>query len=103
MNRNYTLLDINPTLKVGPSFRINSTTIQSTPESLYTEANVTLVPIALPPYNTNLSDIDPEVDLIQRTPIIPLGSYQGNIHNFVIPHIARPGYYLLYASLYPFE
>ena len=80
MNRNYTLLDINPTLKVGPSFRINSTTIQSTPEFQYTEANVTLVPIALPPYNTNLSDIDPETDIIQQTPLIALGSYQGNIH-----------------------
>jgi hypothetical protein len=99
-NPDYTLPEINPTLKVGQTFRINSTTIQNTPESLYTEANVTLVPIASLPPNKNLSDIDPEDDLIQRTPIIPLGSYQGNIHNFVIPQVARPGYYLLYVSLY---
>jgi hypothetical protein len=53
-----------------------------------------------PPSNTNLLDIYREDDLIQRTPIIPLGSYQGNIHNFIIPHVARPGYYLLCVSLY---
>jgi hypothetical protein len=44
------------------------------------------MPIASPlPINKKISDIDPEGDLIQQTPVLHLGSYQGNIHNFIIP------------------
>jgi hypothetical protein len=102
-NPDYTLPDTYSTLRVGQNFRINSTAEQNTPESLYTKADVILVPIASPlPPNRNLSDIDPESDLIQQTPVLHLGSYQGNIHNFVIPQVTHPGYYLLYVSLnYP--
>ena len=102
-NPDYTLPDTYSTLRVGQNFRINSTAAQNSPESLYTKADITLVPIASPlPPNGNLSDIDPESDLIQQTPVLHLGSYQGNIHNFVIPQVTHPGYYLLYVSLnYP--
>jgi hypothetical protein len=100
-NPDYTLPDRYSTLRVGQNFRINSTAVQNTPESLYTKADITLVPIASPlPPNGNLSDIDPEGDLIQQTPVLHLGSYQGNIHNFVIPQVTHTGYYLLYVSLY---
>lgn len=71
------LLNTNQTLRVGQNFRINSTTDQ---DIQYTTANVTLVPLAPLSPNTNLSDIDPETDIIQQTPLIALGSYQGNIH-----------------------
>ena len=102
-NPDYTLPDRYSTLRVGQDFRINSTAEQNTPESIHTKVDVTLVPIASPlPPNRNLSDIDPESDLIQQTPVLHLGSYQGNIHNFVIPQVTHPGYYLLYVSLnYP--
>jgi hypothetical protein len=100
-NPDYALPDRYYTLRVGQNFRINSTAVQNTPESLYTKADITLVPIASPlPPSGNLSDIDPESDLIQQTPVLHLGSYQGNIHNFVIPQVTHPGYYLLYVSLY---
>jgi hypothetical protein len=100
-NPDYTLPDTYPTLRVGQNFRINSTTLQNTPEGLYTTADVTLIPIASPlPINKKITDIDPEGDLIQQTPLIPLGSYQGDIHNFIIPQVIHPGYYLLYTSLH---
>jgi hypothetical protein len=99
-NPDYALPDTYSTLRVGQNFRINSTTLQNTPEGLYTKADVTLVPIASLPPNRNLSDIDPESDLTQQTPVLHIGSYQGNIHNFVIPQVTHPGYYLLYVSLY---
>jgi hypothetical protein len=100
-NPDYTLPDTYSTLRVGQNFRINSTTLQNTPEGLYTKADVTLMPIASPlPINKKISDIDPEGDLIQQTSILHLGTYQGNIHNFIIPQVIHPGYYLLYTSLH---
>jgi hypothetical protein len=99
-NPDYTLPDTYSTLRVGQNFRINSTGEDNTPESLYATADVKLVPIASVPPGTKFSDIDPENDLIQQTPVIPLGNYQGNIHNFIIPQVTHPGYYLLYVSLY---
>jgi hypothetical protein len=95
-NPDYTLLNTNQTLRVGQNFRINSTTDQ---DIQYTTANVTLVPLAPLPPNTKLSDIDPETDIIQQTPLIALGSYQGNIRTFVMPQVAHPRYYLLDVSL----
>jgi hypothetical protein len=91
-NPDYSLNDTISSLSIGQNFRINSTneeTIQ------YARVNVTLVPItsSLPPH-TKISDIDPENDLMQQTPI-PVGSYIGNIGNFVVPQVTHPGYYLL--------
>jgi hypothetical protein len=96
-NPDYGLSDTNAILSVGQNFRINSTTDQNIK---YTTANVRLVPIASLTPGTKLSDIDPETDLIQQTPIIPLGSYQGGVGTFVIPQTARSSYYIIDVSLH---
>jgi hypothetical protein len=96
-NPDYGLSDTNAILSVGQNFRINSTTDQ---DLKYTSANVRLVPIASLPPGTKLSDIDPETDLIQQTPLIPLGSYQGNVSSIVIPQTTHPGYYLIDVHLH---
>lgn len=96
-NPDYGLSDTNAILSVGQNFRINSTTDQ---DLKYTSANVRLVPIASLPAGTKLSDIDPETDLIQQTPLIPLGAYQGNVSSFTIPQAVRPGNYLIDVHLH---
>jgi hypothetical protein len=96
-NPDYGLSDTNAILSVGQNFRINSTTDQ---DLKYTSANVRLVPIASLPPGTKLSDIDPETDLIQQTPLISLGSYQGGVGTFVIPQTTRSGYYIIDVSLH---
>ena len=96
-NPDYGLSDTNAILSVGQNFRINSTTDQ---DLKYTSANVRLVPIASLPPGTKLSDIDPETDLIQQTPLIPLGAYQGNVSSFTIPQVVRPGNYLIDVHLH---
>jgi len=82
----------------GEKFIINSSTDA---DIVYSKATVKLVPItsAFPPPNTDVEDVDPESDLLFGTPI-NLGNYTGSIGNFVIPHTASSGYYLLYVYFY---
>lgn len=96
-NPDYGLNDTIPVLRVGQNFRINSTTDQ---DIVYSRVNVALVPIASLPPGTKLSDIDPEDNLTQQTPLTSVGSYIGGIGNLVIPQTTRPGYYLLDVSLH---
>jgi len=96
-NPDYGLSDTNSSLRVGQNFTIDSTTDEGIK---YTSANVRLVPIASLPPGTKLSDIDPETDLIQQTPLIPLGAYQGNVSSFTIPQAVRPGNYLIDVHLH---
>ena len=57
-----------------------------------------LVPITspFPPANMDIEDVDPEFNLALSKPFV-LGNYADNSDTFIIPHTARPGYYLLYA------
>ena len=57
------------------------------------ESNLSSVYLPLPP-NTKLSNIDPETDLKQQTPLIPVGTYHGNVSSFVIPPTKHPVYKL---------
>ena len=97
-NPDYGLSTPIPTLMTGEKFNINSSTDA---DIVYSTATVKLVPITspFPPANTNIQDVDPENDILLGTPI-NLGNYTGNIGNFVIPHTASPGYYLLYVYFY---
>jgi hypothetical protein len=96
-NPDYGLSDTNSTLSVGQNFTIDSTTEEGIK---YTAANVRLVPIASLPPGTKLSDIDPETDLIQQTPLLSVGTYQGNASSFTIPQVVRPGNYLIDVHLH---
>jgi hypothetical protein len=96
-NPDYGLSGTNSTVSIGRNFMIDSTTDQGLK---YTSANVRLIPIASLPPGTKLSDIDPETDLIQQTPLIPLGTYQGNVSSIVIPQTTHPGYYLIDVHLH---
>jgi hypothetical protein len=95
-NPDYGLSGTNSRVSIGRNFMIDSTTDQGLK---YTSANVRLIPTSLPP-GTKLSGIDPETDLIQQTPLIPLGSYQGNVSSIVIPQTTHPGYYLIYVHVH---
>lgn len=97
-NPDYGLSTPIPTLMTGEKFNINSSTDA---DIVYSTATVKLVPITspFPPPNTNIEDVDPENDILLGTPI-NLGNYTGDVGNFVIPHAASSGYYLLYVYFY---
>jgi hypothetical protein len=97
-NPDYGLSTPIPTFMTDEKFNINSSTDA---DIVYSTATVKLVPITspFPPPNTNIGDVDPENDILLGTPI-NLGNYTGNVGNFVIPHAASPGYYLLYVYFY---
>jgi hypothetical protein len=97
-NPDYGLSTPIPTLMTDEKFNINSSTDA---DIVYSTATVKLVPITspFPPPNTNIEDVDPENDILLGTPI-NLGNYTGNVGNFVTPHAASPGYYLLYVYFY---
>ena len=86
------------TLMPGENFSINSS---SDSDIVYNVATVKLVPITspFPPNNMRVEDVDPENDIALGTPIA-IGNYTGNSGNFVIPHTASLGSYLLYVYFY---
>jgi hypothetical protein len=100
-NPDYELDTANSTFVTGEKFVIDSS---SDADIMYSKAAVKLVPITshFPPPHTaisDLSDVDPESDIQFGAPI-NLGNYTGSSGNFVMPHTASSGYYLLYVYLY---
>lgn len=97
-NPDYSLSTPIPTFMTGEKFIINSSTDA---DIVYNKATVKLLPTtsAFPPPNSDVEDVDPESDILLGTPI-KLGNYTGSIGNFVIPHTASSGYYLLYVYFY---
>ncbi|MGA9841163.1 MAG: hypothetical protein WBQ25_02500 [Nitrososphaeraceae archaeon] len=97
-NPDYELSTANSTFVTGEKFIIDSSTDA---DIMYSKAAVKLVPItsAFPPPHTDVADVDPESDIQFGTPI-NLGNYTGGFGNFVMPHTASSGYYLLYVYLY---
>jgi hypothetical protein len=97
-NPDYGLSTPIPTLMIGENFNMNSSTDA---DIVYTSATVKLVPITspFPPTIMRIQNVDPENDILLGTPIT-LGNYTGNSGNFVIPHTASSGYYILYVYFY---